>query len=76
MDISDLTDGMLQLRQVLGVITPEELAIVLAVTPETLSEWRRLKQGPDYVKTGKRVMYRLSDVQDWLKRNVVPVVRG
>jgi hypothetical protein len=30
----------------------------------------------DFVKTGKGVMYRETDVQDWLKRNVVPVVRA
>lgn len=65
-----------QLRDKLGLITPEELAITLDVTPETLREWRRLKQGPDYVKTGKGVAYREVDIQDWLKRNVVPVVRA
>lgn len=63
------------LRQRLGLLTQEELAAMLDVTPATLAEWRRLKQGPDFVKTGKGVMYREIDVQDWLKRNVVPVVR-
>ena len=49
---------------------------MLDVTTDTLREWRRLKQGPDFVKTGKGVMYRETDLQDWLKRNVVPVVRS
>lgn len=57
-------------------MTIDELAVMLDVTPATLGEWRRLKQGPDFVKTGKSVMYRETDVQDWLKRNVVPVVRA
>lgn len=49
---------------------------MIGVTTETLREWRRLKQGPDYVKAGKGVMYREVDVQEWIKRNVVPVVRA
>lgn len=63
------------LREKLGLLTQEELAVLLDVTVETLREWRRLKQGPDFVKTGKGVMYREVDIQDWLKVNVVPVMR-
>lgn len=70
------TRAGVDLRARLGLMTQDELAIMLDVTPDTLREWRRLKQGPDFVKTGKAVMYRESDVQDWLKRNVVPVVRA
>ena len=63
------------LRAKLGVITQEDLALTLEVSVDTLREWRRLKQGPDFVRTGKGVMYREDDVQEWLKRNVVPVIR-
>lgn len=64
------------IRKRLGLLSQMELAAMLDVTVETLREWRRLKQGPDFVKTGKGVMYRECDVQDWMKRNVVPVVRS
>jgi hypothetical protein len=64
-----------KLRVLIGVMTIDQLALVLDVTPDTLREWRRLKQGPDYVKTGKGVMYRIEDVQDWMRRNTVPVTR-
>lgn len=64
------------LRTRMGLLTGEDLAAMLGVTADTLREWRRLNTGPDYVKLGKNVMYRESDVRDWLKRNVVPVVRG
>lgn len=64
------------LRARLGLISQEELATMLEVSTDTLREWRRLKQGPDFVRTGKAVMYRETDVQEWLKRNVVPVVRA
>lgn len=62
------------LRDKLGLMTQGELAVMLEVTEDTLREWRRLKQGPDFVKAGKTVMYRAVDVQDWIKRNVVPIV--
>lgn len=61
--------GDLRIR--LGVIRPEELAEMLDVSEDTLREWRRLKQGPDYVRTGKAVVYREKDVREWLERNVV-----
>ena len=59
------------LRIRIGLLTPDELGSMLEVTVETLREWRRLKQGPDYVKTGKSVMYREVDVTSWLGRNVI-----
>ena len=49
---------------------------MLEVTVETLREWRRLQQGPDFVKAGKSIMYRESDVMEWLKMNIVPVIRS
>ena len=64
------------LRDQLQLITTEELAVVLEVTHDTLREWRRLKQGPDFVKTGKNVMYRQKDVMEWLAVNVVMVMRS
>ena len=63
------------LRGKLELLTQEELAQVLDVTSDTLREWRRLKQGPDYVKAGKNVMYRERDVLQWLAVNVVIIMR-
>ena len=63
------------LRSRLGLVTQDELALMLDVSADTLREWRRLKQGPDFVKTGKGVMYREVDIQEWLSLNVVPVMR-
>lgn len=57
-------------------MTPDELAEMLDVTPDTLREWRRLQTGPDYVKTGKLIMYREVDVAKWVEMNVVPVDRS
>lgn len=65
-----------ELRTRIGLLTVKELAQTLDIAPETLREWRRLKQGPDYVKAGKSVMYREVDVALWLERNVVPSYRS
>ena len=64
------------LREKLGLLTQEDLALLLDVSADTLREWRRLKQGPDFVKAGKGIMYREVDIQNWLKLNVVPVSRA
>lgn len=64
------------LREKLGLLTQEDLALLLDVSADTLREWRRLKQGPDFVKAGKGIMYREIDIQNWLKLNVVPVSRA
>lgn len=64
------------LRDRLGVLSPIELAKLLEVGIDTLREWRRLGQGPDYVKAGKGVLYREDDVIDWMKRNVVVAGRN
>ena len=33
------------------------------VSPRTLERWRWLKQGPDYLKIGGRIAYRLEDIE-------------
>jgi predicted DNA-binding transcriptional regulator AlpA len=55
---------------------PAELAEMLEVSEDTLREWRRNRTGPDFVKTGKSVVYREADIQRWLEMNVVPTNRA
>lgn len=64
------------LRGLVGLIAPAELAEMLNVSEDTLREWRRNRVGPDFVKTGKAIMYREVDVQSWLAMNVVPTNRS
>ena len=65
-----------QLRARIGLLMPAELAEMLNVSEDTLREWRRNRIGPDFVKTGKSVVYREADVQSWLAMNVVPTSRS
>lgn len=60
------------------LLTTEEAAEVLAVKAQTLAAWRCLKRHDlHYVKTGRLVRYRLSDLLAWLeRRTVAPVVEA
>jgi predicted DNA-binding transcriptional regulator AlpA len=54
------------LRDGFGLISPEELAQLLELQPETLSNWRANYKGPPYLHIGRKVYYRRSDVDAWL----------
>jgi predicted DNA-binding transcriptional regulator AlpA len=62
------------LRGVVGLITPKELAEAIGVAEQTLAGWRCTNKGPDFVKLGKAVFYRLADVQNWVSQNVTQAV--
>ena len=48
-------------------LTPSEAAQVLGVTEQTLTEWRRHRQGPPYLKLGhKTVRYDRDALEAWL----------
>jgi hypothetical protein len=36
-----------------------------SISPRTLERWRWLKAGPQYLKIGGRVVYRLEDVEEF-----------
>jgi hypothetical protein len=42
-----------------------ELSRRWRVSHRTLERWRWLKQGPDYMRIGGRVLYRLSDIEEF-----------
>lgn len=45
---------------------PRQLAEELAVSIQTLARWRVEGCGPRFMKAGRRVLYAVSDVHDWL----------
>ena len=51
----------------IDLLTTRELASALRLSPATLQLWRRTGRGPRYLKIGKSVRYRVSDVQEWLE---------
>ena len=48
-------------------LTQEEAAAELKVCERTLDRWRRLDEGPPITTLGRRVLYRRSSLQAWLR---------
>ena len=65
----NLNDAVL--RAEFGLLSQEQVSALLQVRKETLREWRRLKQGPNFVRVGKRVFYRRDDVVAYINSHVV-----
>ena len=53
------------------LLTPQGVAALLSLNIQTLAAWRHLQKGPDYIKIGGAVRYRLSDLENWLKHKTV-----
>ncbi|MDQ8027175.1 MAG: helix-turn-helix domain-containing protein [Brevundimonas sp.] len=51
------------------VLTNKEAARKLGVSHRTLEDWRLTNRGPRFVKLGRLVRYRLSDLHDFMDRN-------
>jgi len=62
-------------RAVKGLhLTPEELAERWHLTEGTLSNWRTTGEGPQYMKFGKRVLYPITEVEAFERRNLKAAV--
>lgn len=51
-------------------INTSQLAELLSLKPQTLRNWRCSGRGPQYIRFGGprgRILYRASDVDEWLK---------
>jgi excisionase family DNA binding protein len=54
------------------LLTPDEVAEMLDVKPQTLAVWRcQKRQDLPYIKVGHKIRYRLRDVEAWLERQTV-----
>lgn len=53
------------------LLTVPELAKQLAIAERTLEQWRQAKRGPVYVRLGRAIRYRQSDVDAWLSKRAV-----
>ena len=53
----------------LRLVDTPAAADILQLYPRTLENWRSLGRGPRYVKCGKRVRYRVSDLLKYLEDN-------
>ncbi len=53
-----------------NLITPDTLAERWSITKTTLSQWRWNGRGPKYLKLGRRVMYRIQDIEEFEDQKV------
>ena len=48
-------------------LTDAQFCALVNVTPRTSNEWRRLDNGPVYIRVGpRRILYRRRDVEAWM----------
>lgn len=59
-----------QLRLLIGLLTEEDMVLLLGVSEHTLQYWRQHAKGPDYAKLGKSVYYPVDGVVEWVSANV------
>jgi excisionase family DNA binding protein len=51
------------------LLTPEDVAELLGISERTLEFWRYQGRGPAFLRVGKRVRYRPTDVEAFLAAN-------
>ena len=50
-----------------NIVPAKEAARFLSKNPNTLTKWRMSGTGPRFLKVGRSVCYRLSDISAWLE---------
>lgn len=53
----------------LTLVGNKEAAQILQINERTLTNWRGQNKSPKYVKVGRCVRYRLSDLTAWIEAN-------
>ncbi|MGW7056264.1 helix-turn-helix transcriptional regulator [Streptomyces sp. NPDC054887] len=52
----------------MAFLTLPKAAVYLGISPNTLYVWRHRRQGPPSFQMGRRVMYRISALDEWVHR--------
>lgn len=53
------------------LLTAKQAAVKLESTEGTLGFWRHKGRGPNYVKCGKFIRYRIEDLDQWVKERMI-----
>lgn len=56
------------------LLTPREVARMLATTTDLLRKWRERGTGPEYVKIEGLIRYRPEDVDQWISDHRTPTI--
>jgi hypothetical protein len=54
-----------------GLFSEEEAGRYLGLAPGTLRNWRCRRRGPPFVQAGRRICYRIEDLQAWAEERLV-----
>lgn len=57
------------LRNLMGLLTDEDVQALLMVSENTTQFWRTNRKGPPYCKLGNKVFYKVSDLEMWVDQN-------
>lgn len=57
-----------------ALLTEAQAAQVLSLSIRTLQSWRGRGSGPQFVRAGRAVRYRRSDIEEWVESNTVSPV--
>lgn len=74
-DVRGLPDSGRRMRSEMGLLSEQDLSVLLDIQARTLQKWRSQKVGPDFVRLGKIIFYRRADVEEWITHNVVMTKR-
>jgi excisionase family DNA binding protein len=53
------------------MLTPAEVATILAVPQGTLTTWRQNGSGPRWVRVGRHVRYARAELERWLREQTL-----
>ena len=56
-------------------VSAQDVASMLGVSPRTLSRWTAAGAGPPKIKIGKKVLYDLGKLPEWLASREIPPPR-
>ena len=59
------------------LLTEIQAADLLRLSSRTLQAWRTQRRGPSFVRAGRAIRYRRSDINTWLEQNTeIRAARG
>src|SRR5260370_37940058 len=61
--------GLMDSLPDLGLLSPQEVSQVTGIAVATLDTWRCRRIGPQFIKLGRKIWYRLLDLEAWIKQN-------
>ncbi|EHS1183811.1 helix-turn-helix domain-containing protein [Vibrio vulnificus] len=64
-----MSQQLTELQQKKKLLTSDQVADWLDLSPNTISQWRYLRRGPRFLKIGKNVRYAEEDVKAWLEQH-------